>query len=353
MATFTRRPGPRGKKVWQVRVRRKGFPEQIRTFDTKADGQAWAGEVESRMRRGELVDYRPSTRTTVGKLLERYLEEVTPSKRGSDNEKSHARMILADPVSALSVHACTAAQLSEYRDRRLTAVSASTVNRELNLLSHVFTVAAADWGIHLPYGNPVRLIRRPKVGQDGSRDRRLPKAEEKRLLAAADGYEGEPIGAIVRLALATGMRRGEIAAMDWKHIDLKAKVATVPETKIGEARRVPLSSVAVGVLKKRPKPHTGAVWGSVHQDSISRAFTLCVKRARKQYEADCADAGKDPDAGFLADLRFHDLRHEATSRLFEKGLNPMEVASITGHKTLQMLKRYTHLRAEDLVARLG
>jgi len=72
------------------------------------------------------------------------------------------------------------------------------------------------------------------------------------------------------------------------------------------------------------------VWGQIHEASVSRAFARACRRAGIQ------------------GLRFHDLRHEATSHFFEKGLNPMQVAAITGHKALQMLKRYTHLRAEDL-----
>jgi len=87
-------------------------------------------------------------------------------------------------------------------------------------------------------------------------------------------------------------------------------------------------------------------------DSITQAFIRALTRARTTYEKECEEKGTEPDPGFLVDLTFHDLRHEATSRLFEKGLNPMQVAVITGHKTLQMLKRYFHLKAEDLAEML-
>ncbi len=122
--------------------------------------------------------------------------------------------------------------------------------------------------------------------------------------------------------------------MRWEDVDRKARVLWVPETKTGTPRRVPLSTKALAVLDSLTRRLDGQVWG-MRPDSISQAF-----------ERVCLAAG-------IEGLTFHDLRHEATSRLFEKGLNPMQVAAITGHKTLQMLKRYTHLRAEDLVALIG
>ena len=108
----------------------------------------------------------------------------------------------------------------------------------------------------------------------------------------------------------------------------------VPDTKNGDPRMVPLSTTAAGILRDLPRRIDGKVWG-VRADSITQAFDRACRRAN------------------IEDLRFHDLRHEATSRLFEKGLNLMQVAAITGHKTLQMLKRYTHLRVEDLAKLLG
>ena len=135
--------------------------------------------------------------------------------------------------------------------------------------------------------------------------------------------------------------------MTWGQVNLKRRTVTLPETKNGEKRIVPLSSEAVRILAGIPRRIDGNVWG-MEPDSITQAFIRALSRARAIYEKDCEEKGEKPDDSFLADLTFHDFRHEATSRLFEKGLNPMQVAAITGHKTLQMLKRYTHLKAEDL-----
>ncbi|MHB8254917.1 MAG: site-specific integrase [Acidiferrobacter sp.] len=152
-------------------------------------------------------------------------------------------------------------------------------------------------------------------------------------MGAASENRGGKIGHLITWAIETAMRRGEIAAMRWEHLDRKARVLLVPETKNGTPpRRAPLSAVALAVLDALPSQVEGEVWG-MRSDSISQAFKRVCK------------------AG-IEGLTFHDLRHEARSRFFEQGFNPMEVASITGPKTLQMLKRYTHLRAEDLAKRL-
>jgi integrase len=132
----------------------------------------------------------------------------------------------------------------------------------------------------------------------------------------------------------TDERPVQTAGLLWVNVDLQKRTATLPMTKNGTARVVPLSSVAVDVLRGMPRSLDGRVFGTTYE-AIHLSFTRACKRAS------------------IEDLRFHDLRHEATSRLFEKGLNPMQVAAITGHKTLQMLKRYTHLRAEDLARLLG
>jgi integrase len=164
------------------------------------------------------------------------------------------------------------------------------------------------------------------------RERRLALGEIERLVTA---LKDSPAGkAAVLLALESGMRRGELANLRWEHVDLRQSILHIPQTKTGYPRTIPLSTCAVSVLKGLPRQLAGSVL-NMKQDSITQAFVRACARAN------------------LIDLRFHDLRHEATSRLFEKGLNTMQVATVTGHRTLEMLKRYTHLRASDLVAKLG
>ena len=187
--------------------------------------------------------------------------------------------------------------------------------------------------------NPVKDIKVP--ADNKARDRRLQssrdskQSEEVRLLEACREARNHSLLPIVRLALETAMRQGELITLRWEHVNLARRIAHLPDTKNGEARTVPLSTTATEVLRALPRSLNGQVFPGLTSEAVKRAFARAVCRAG------------------ITDLHFHDLRHEATSRLFERGLNIMEVASITGHKDLRMLRRYTHLRAEDLAKKLG
>ncbi|MGH8161560.1 MAG: site-specific integrase, partial [Gammaproteobacteria bacterium] len=214
--------------------------------------------------------------------------------------------------------------MAKYRDELVArGKSANTVRLDLAMLGSLYRVAGQEWGMH-PLRMPV--VRKPKL--PAGRDRRLEAGEEEKLLAAAAQYGGE-IGPMIRFALATTMRRGKIAAMRWEDVNLKKRVVHIIMAKDATEvrdRDVPLFPDAIRVLQALPRRIDGRVW-TLAPDSITQAFRRV-----------CAGAG-------IEGLRFHDLRHEATSRLIEQGLSPVEAAVVTGHKTMQMLKRYTHLRA--------
>ena len=331
MASFIPRKGPGGKRVWQAHVRRRGYPAQVRTCDTKAEAEAWAATIESEIARGVFVSRAETENTTLAEALERYVREILPSKKSVRTATYHIQNV-KDALGRLPLASVTSSVLSKYRDAQTAkGYAPQTVKHDLSLLSRVLNTAIKEWGIALPTGNPVLQVKMPRLPP--GRDRRLVDDEHARLQASAATYGGE-IGPIITWAIETAMRRSEIAGMRWEHLDRKDRVLLIPETKNGTPRQAPLSTAALQVLDGLPRRLDGRVW-SMRPDSISQAF-----------ERVCKAAG-------IGGLTVHDLRHEATSRLFEKGLNPMEVAAITGHKTLQMLKRYTHLKAKDLVGRLG
>ncbi|MHB8210354.1 MAG: site-specific integrase [Acidithiobacillus sp.] len=311
---------------WQVRITRQGFPQQNKMFRSKREAETWAASVESQMLRGAWLDMAEADSTTLADALDRYGKEMSALKKSGKIELYRIGTLKTDKIARLHLSKIRGADLAEYRDRRLTAgLSDSSVRLELAIISNLFTVAMKEWRME-GLRNPVLAVRKPAPGK--ARDRRLLPDEEKRLL----GECSVNLRAIVLFALETGMRKGEIQKLLWKDVDLAKCTARLFDTKNSEDRTIPLSSRAIAVLKALPRNINGKVFPGA---DISHTFA-----------AACARAG-------IEDLRFHDLRHEATSRLFEKGFNPMEVSAITGHKTLQMLKRYTHLRAEDLAKRMG
>ncbi|WP_226838812.1 site-specific integrase [Acidithiobacillus caldus] len=281
--------------------------------------------------------------------IERYIEQEVPRLRSQVNAVNNLRAI-ARQLGDYSLAAITPAILAGYRDERLASgAKTQTVRHDLGWIQRVYKTAVQEWGVALPAGIPTAFLRKPPPAK--ARDRRLQGDEETRLLTECANAKNPWLLPVVRFAIETAMRAGEMletkgtadpetgerpirtVGLLWAHVDLEKRTATLPITKNGTARVVPLSSVAVEILRGLPRSMDGRVFGTTYE-AIHLSFTRVCKRAG------------------IEDLRFHDLRHEATTRFFEKGLNPMEVAAITGHKTLQMLKRYTHLRAEELAKRL-
>lgn len=319
---------------FQVQVRHRGMRPVAKSFNTKTEAQRFARLLESEIDRGVFVDRSEAQRSALGELIDRYLAEVTPLKKSARSNAQCLRQ-LKQHFGAISPAALRSVDVAAYRDARLKSGRAgATVVKEINSLSHLVDVAIKDWGVAL-HANPVNLVRRPPVAR--GRERRLMPGEEVRLFAACAKSRAVMLAPVVRFAIETGMRMGEILSLEWRYVDMAQRVATLPDTKTGDARQVPLSTAALAAISPLPRHFKdGRVfWTWSRADSLENAWRRAVKAAGIQ------------------DLRFHDLRHEAVSRLFELGLNPMEVATISGHKTLQMLKRYTHLRAAELALKIG
>jgi len=341
MATIVRTPS----NTWKAVVRRRGWPTTSKTFRIKRDAEDWARGVEDEMRRGVHVPRARAERTTVGDALRRYLDEVTPTKKPSTQaaERKKAKLVI-ERLGQYGLAQLSPERIAEYRDERLAeGKSPNTVRLEMALLGHLYTIAIREWGLGLIY-NPVANVRRPSPGQ--GRDRRLSWSEIRRMLKACDAHSNPMLGWIVRIALTTAMRQGEILSLTLDQVDLQRRIVRLSDTKNGSARTVPLSRRAVAVFREalnnpaRPRDSDLIFCGEPGRDGVRRSY---------QTHKVWADALKR--AG-ITNLRFHDLRHEAVSRLVERGLTDQEVAAISGHKSMQMLRRYTHLRAEDLVDRL-
>lgn len=312
---------------WHCQIRKKGHAPITRTFTTKNNAEKWATLVESELERGVFVDRSEAESTTIRDAFDRYDKEVAVKKKGYSREKTMISRWQAQKLSGMSMAALKSMDVAAWRDARLKQVSGSSVHRELCLLSHLFTIAIKDWGFGIV--NPVTLTRKPKLNR--SRDRRLDNDEIEKIIANTESRE---LPVILRLLTETAMRRGELSKLRWEQINLKTGVALLIDTKNGEDREIPLSSRAIIALRSMPRRMDGKVI-SMTPDAITRAFARACVRAK------------------VGDARIHDLRHEGVSRLFEAGLDLMEVASVSGHKTLNQLKRYTHLKASDLAKKLG
>jgi integrase len=353
MATITRR-----KTGYQAQVRRKGYPALSRCFDSRKDAEKWARQVEGELDRGIFIDRSEADKNTLGDILRRYLAEINPGKKGAVCDAIRINRLLRDNLCTYKLAALSGKVLSQWRDERLKAVTGATVNRELTIISAAINIARKEWGMHVD--NPVSMIRRPEGNKP--RTRRLSHKEEANLLLACTATERDRgrftgpsnawIKPLVLVALETAMRRGELLALEWRHIDLESRVARLEDTKNGERRNVPLSTRAVAILRELPRFLNGKMF-PITDDSLKKGFVRAVMRARNAYEMECKERGIEPDPAFLTDLHFHDLRHEATSRIAERLSNILELSAVTGHKDLRMLKRYYHPRAEDLAKKLG
>ena len=330
---------------WKAIVRKNGWPTTIKTFRTKRDAEDWARRTEDEMVRGVYLSRAPSEKLTVSAALKRYMGEVSVTKKPTtQRSESFSAKHLEAFFGKYSMAAVSAELVAKYRDERLAAgKSNNTVRLELAMLGHLFRVAIQEWGIGLTF-NPVANIRKTSPG--AGRDRRLNREEQQRLFAAVDVHSNPMLGWIVRLAVETGMRSSEITGLCRSQVDLGRRVVILRDTKNGSSRMVPLTREAAEILGAaldnpiRPIDTDLVFFGEPGRDG-----------KRKPYVFQKLWAGIVRDLG-MADLHFHDLRHEAVSRLVEAGLSDQEVASISGHKSMQMLKRYTHLRAEDLVQKL-
>ena len=300
-----------------------------KTFSKKSDAALWAVETERVINLG--LPLGVDSGSTLASILQRYSREVTPLKKGASIELLRIRVILRHKTTQTPLSPLNSTPIAQYRDDRLKLVAAGTVRRELGILSHALETARKEWDYYLP-SNPVAGIRKPT--EPKGRDRRLEDDEEQRLLDACMRSTNHRLFPLVCFAIETGMRRGEMLSLEWKDVHLNQGWVHLSAPKNGSPRDVPLSPKAKAILTDLPHDLSGRVF-PVHFEALKGLWRRATRRAG------------------IEDLHFHDLRHEATSRFFEKGLNVMEVATITGHKDLRMLQRYTHLRAEDLAVKLG
>lgn len=304
---------------WQVQIRRRHAPTFSRSFARKCDAEVWGREMEVDADRRLLKhDPRILDKLTLAELVARYRNTISIKKRDAKIEIDRLNRFAQLPIGKLSLSALDSCVFAVHRDARLQEVSPSTVNRELAPLQHMFEIAREEWGLPI-MDNPLKFVRRPR--NNPARDRRLRTGEEGILLSAARQSNAGYIEPAIILAIETSMRRSEILRIDATHFSLGHRRLQIQETKTHRPRTIWLSDRALAAALELLEVFCVA-------KPSRNAFRLCWGRTRTRAELD--------------DLHFHDLRHEAISRFFERGMTMPKIASISGHADFRMLARYAH-----------
>lgn len=327
---------------WQAQVRRKGT-YLSQTFKRHKDAEEWALGVERKIDRGETPKKRwKGDPTTFGHLINLHVEDMTEVGKAPRRSKAGVMVALKAELGRIRLKELTRERLIEFgKSRAKSGAGPVTLSIDLGYIRTVIVHAAAVHGLEVSV-EPVVLARAALkrlglVGKGGERDRRPTAQELERICgyAEANPLQVIPLARLVRFAVATAMRQEEICQLLWSDLDREARTILVrdrkdPRSKIGNNQTVPLLDVtgfnALAILdeQRAAVPSRGRVF-PYNPRSLGTAFRRVCRTLK------------------IADLRFHDLRHEGTSRLFEAGLDIPRAALVTGHKDWKMLRRYTHL----------
>ena len=323
MATIRKR-----NNKWQAQVRHRNAGAVSKTFTRRCDALDWSREQEIKMEKGTYGCLLPE-QVTLRELLERYLNEVTPRKRGRARERARVRRLMTEDICSSHVSSLDTRTLTAFRDRRLMD-GIRACQYDLVIISHCLKTAKLEWGLRID-DNPVSHISKP--ASPPSRERRLNPGEFDRIKEAALNLNHALVLPCIELAIETAMRKSELTSLKWCDVSLEERTAYLAMTKNGHSRTIPLSPRAIEIIDALPKGH-------------ERILPLTENTLRLSWDHIRRHSG-------VEGLRFHDLRHEAISRLFERGLSVAEVALISGHKDPRMLFRYVQLRPEDIAHKLG
>jgi integrase len=314
MTTIRKRQGK-----YQVQVRLQG--QQIsKTFKQLKDAKKWGVFYESKINLGndlEIVDKNLSLRD----LINRYLSEITPTKKGSESEKQRLNRLLKEPIVNQKIYQLRTGDFLKFKNKRVKDGN-RTCAYDLVLLHHIYNTAIKQWCYPITH-NPVSNIQKPKCNPP--RERRLNDNELKYILNHK--FKNNNMEHVIELAIETGMRKSEILSITTD--DIKDNCIYLSDTKNGSPRKIPLSNKIKEIIDKSVLPY------SISSNAVRLNWYRMVKRSG------------------IIDLHFHDLRHEAISRFFEKGLSIPEVSLISGHKDVRQLMRYTHLKINSLIDKLN
>ena len=327
---------------FRVRITRQGKSTLSATFYSRLEAAQWAKQTEAQLRLGLYeesgIPLQPHHEVLFELAAKHYMKTHTIHKKIIRCETSRLQILIKRwgnlPISKVDKFSVVSLRDDLLKMGR----SGETINHYFNTISKLFQMLNDEWELEIP--NPIKGIRRmpPSKG----RSKRVNLELESLLLYGCDQLSLPLLCSIIQFALQTGMRRGELMGLTWADIDLSNRKVYLHQTKNGEPRQVPLTRQAMALLESLPK-------------DCERVFPMGMSALRSQFER-LKRHLKQGWYGFganpFSDLRFHDFRHEALSRLSDAGLNVIELSHISGHKTLAMLKRYTHPSHEAIFFKL-
>lgn len=341
MAHISAHPGGRYRAV----IRKAGFKTRSAIFPTKKAAENWARDIEREIDLRHYKDPNKFAKDTIGALLEKYRDEVVPARKGQRWDKVRINALVRDAdFVKRRVPELTPKDLRTWRDERLSQVSPQSVNREMNLISGIFTHAMKEWDY--PWNvNPMHEVARPTGGTGKPRQRRWSDNEIQAVLTAGN-YDPErpPVKGIdyvpwaLLLLIETAMRPKEFCTALVRDVQLERRCIKLHDSKNGDSRDVPLSSKAVQIvatLIKDKKPTDKVI--PITSDTLS-AYFVTVRKAAGLAEAD---------------LHFYDGKHEAISRMAPKFRDAVELSKVTGHRDLKSLSVYYNPTVDELADKLG
>lgn len=316
-----------GSGVWWVQYFAGGHRRREKVGGRQAAINRYQ-QRKSEAREGRLPT--PQRSVAFDTFVEEYLEGEKLRLRAYSEYERHGR-VWTERFGSRSLRSIIPLDVQSWATRRREQVEPATVNRELSFLRRVFNVALAN---ELVERNPVRLVK--LFREPSGRVRYLSEEEEAGLQAQLDSVKWR----IVTFAMNTGLRQAEQFHLRWENVNLSTRVLTIPRSKHGGARHVPLNDSAMRVLRVLPSRFKG---GFVFPSRSGKTPINATNFRQRVFNPAVAAAG-------IENFRWHDLRHTFASRLTMAGIDLNTIRELMGHKTLAMTLRYAHLSPKHLHA---
>ena len=320
----------KNKGRWQAVIRKKFHPTVTKSFLSKAEASRWAKDSELKIERGVFESLDEANRTKLKELLERYVLEVTPKKKGAIQEGFKIRKLMRSKIVDHSLAMITPTKIAKFRDELLSQVKPATVNKYLGLIQVSISHAKREWGLHLPT-NPAESIKRLKEPEPSTE--RIEQWEYDLLVKNAERSKLHCLRHMIIFAMETGARRGEIMRLKINDINFNRSTCILRDTKNGSDRNIGIPKNVLDLLKTLPVGIDGRLF-----NTNSEQFKWYWNQLRRW-------------TGYKK--KFHLFRSEFATRCFENGWDISSVATQGGWKDWKVLRRYTKISGEFLAKKLN